>query len=184
VITFHNNPDVKCALVTRADMHLKADRIQHGHGYFTQVTHDMMGKGWKGCAIGCLATSTQNFREMDSIDAMDELERTFGLTSSLVRLCEMIFEGCGPRIGRKWPVEFANAVPVGVNISDHDVSNFMFETFPNHMLTPFSMSTENHFGNKARKKVLKWLKSLEPANAPELVCPNPTESVDRVPVIA
>src|SRR4051794_23413030 len=117
MITFHGNPDLKCALIRRAQMHREADRLQQRFAYMRPVRREDINIGramatdlgkFKGCAIGCLATPVNvtndqlaktfnsvaefnDFGQVSSTGCSEVLARDFGLNSALVDLAELYF---------------------------------------------------------------------------------------------
>jgi len=206
VSTYHGNPDLKCALITRAEVHRDADRLRQSFGYFSLKRYKGRSDQWKGCAIGCLATPIKDgaFQTlMDNEECQEIIETDFGLPKWLVDASEAIFEQVTARESKNWPRDFADAIPVGIEFTDEVLDEFRrtakhwsvyydkesevensehYESNDTHGRYVELYKASGSTASKARKELIRWLKSLEPANAPEFVCPTPEESDQRVPI--
>ena len=93
--TFHGKQEVKDRYVNRVKAHEKADKI-------------IKGKYWengKGCAVGCTIES----------DDHSKYETELGVPEWLAKLEDSIFEGLPNDEAMKFPVEFLEAIPIGVD---------------------------------------------------------------------
>ncbi len=96
MLAFHNDIEVKEKYVNRVKAHAKADNL-------------IQGTGWangKGCAIGCTLES------FDHSAYPTEL----GLPEWLARLEDRLFEGMENKDAMKFPLDFLEAIPVGVDL--------------------------------------------------------------------
>lgn len=90
-------------LVASLEAHAKADSFRQHYGYW---------RDGKGCAVGC------SLRDFEANEAdHSAYEKLFGIPRILARLEDGIFEGLPADKAREWPLRFANAVPVGADLS-------------------------------------------------------------------
>ena len=93
--TFHGKQSVKDKYISRVKAHAKADRI-------------IQGKGWengKGCAVGC---TLEDYKH-------SQYPIELGVPEWLAHLEDVIFEGLDKKEALYFPLEFLEAIPVGVN---------------------------------------------------------------------
>ncbi len=96
MLSFHNDIEVKEKYVNRVKAHAKADNLIQGTGW----------ENGKGCAIGCTLES------FDHSAYPTEL----GLPEWLARLEDRLFEGMENKYAMKFPLDFLEAIPVGVSL--------------------------------------------------------------------
>jgi len=96
--SFHNDPKVKDKYLKRLKEHAKADEIIQGTGW----------EDGKGCAVGC---TLENY---DHSQYPIEL----GIPEWLAHLEDSIFEGLTNGDAKAFPVQFLEAMPVGVSEED------------------------------------------------------------------
>ena len=109
--SYLNSPELKERFVTEVKRHQDADQIVQGtYGEETD------GK-WRGCAVGC-AIDSLNVLNGTKLRTSDHAlyESELGLPEWLARLEDTIFEGLPKDIAMQWPLRFAKAVPVGVDL--------------------------------------------------------------------
>ena len=96
LLSFHGDPKVKKKYLSRVKAHAKADEIIKG-----QYWDDK-----KGCAVGCTIHSSDH----------SAYEKELGLPEWLAKLEDVIFEGLPNGEAKKWPSQFLEAIPVGINL--------------------------------------------------------------------
>lgn len=96
MLSFHNDIKVKEKYVNRVKAHAKADNLIQGVGW----------KNGKGCAIGCTLES------FDHSAYPTEL----GLPEWSAELEDRLFEGMENKYAMKFPLDFLEAIPVGVDL--------------------------------------------------------------------
>jgi len=97
MLAYHNDPNIKSAILAQLEAHAKADEIVQG------VSWD----NGKGCAVGCTLHSYNHM----------EYETRFGIPVMLARLEDCIFEGLPNNLAKDWPIKFLRSVKVGSNLS-------------------------------------------------------------------
>ena len=198
MLTFKGKTRLKEKLVRRAEAHAEADRFQRGYGYFRCEGDDGYStlsfadpsdpdecpvEEVKGCAIGCLATPVQRRfwkRFSGASEPTERLEKDFGLPAPLTAIAEAIFEDLPTSDSNSWPVEFVNAVPVGVEIDPDSFARFLRrstvldpETRAENYLDPnddwietpeefadYLREGNYHEPKKARVSLLRYLRNL------------------------
>jgi len=96
MLSFHNDIEVKEKYVNRVKAHAKADNLIQGTGW----------ENGKGCAIGCTLES------FDHSAYPTEL----GLPEWSAKLEDKLFEGMENKFAMKFPLDFLEAIPVGVDL--------------------------------------------------------------------
>ena len=111
LISYKNDPKLKKMLVTEIRKHRKADQIIRGT-YGTGSNGD-----WKGCAVGCSIHSLNKKLGKD-LPTNDHTvyETELGIPEWLARLEDILFENLPQEEAVLWPEQFAQAIPVGVNL--------------------------------------------------------------------
>jgi hypothetical protein len=106
---YHNDPALKEQFVTLLKQHQAADQIVQG-------TYWSDGHG---CAVGCSIESLRQIKGLRSVDHSNHAlyEELIGVPRILARLEDGIFEGLPTKAAHEWPVRFAEAVPVGADLS-------------------------------------------------------------------
>ncbi len=100
MLTF--NQDRKDDLIMKLERHAQADAFRRGV-YF---------ENGKGCAVGCTLVDYGVNPEKHA-----EYEPLFGIPEVIALLEDSIFEGLPIDKAKKWPLRFANAVPVKTDLS-------------------------------------------------------------------
>ncbi len=103
-ISYHGDPAIKDKYITRVKAHQEADHLIQGYGYW---------EDGKGCAVGCTLELPGGQHEQYPIE--------FGVPTWLAHLEDHIFENLPKEEARKWPLEFLDAIPIG--ITDAQFSN-------------------------------------------------------------
>ena len=98
LLSYHNDPAVKAAILAQLAAHREADALVQGYGYW---------RDGKGCAVGCTVYSEDHV----------EYETLFGIPQMVARLEDCIFEGLPVEDARKWPERLMKAVPIGADLS-------------------------------------------------------------------
>ncbi len=110
MISYKNDPKLKKLFVAEIEKHRKADQIIQG-------TYGQENGKWKGCAVGCSIHSL-NTKLGKAYKTNDHTvyEKELGIPEWLARLEDTLFESLSVQDAKKWPGQFAKAVPVGVNL--------------------------------------------------------------------
>ena len=94
---FHNDQSIKDKYVKRMEEHIKADELICGMGF----------KNSRGCAVGCTLNKYEH----------KQYEIELGVPQWLARLEDSIFENMNVQKSKSFPLEFLNAVPLGVDLN-------------------------------------------------------------------
>lgn len=129
VLTFHNDQAEKARLIARLDEHARLDSFVQGgfwgairNGTWLRFTGSMSApmEEMKGCAIGCslVDPGTRLTQEMDAGLYMwhAKMEEVWGIALWVAMLEDFIFENMSVEDCKGWPLRFAHAVPVGVQL--------------------------------------------------------------------
>ena len=110
LVSYKGDPKLKKMFVAEIERHRKLDMIVQG-------TYGKENGTWKGCAVGCSVHSL-NLKLNKKYDTSDHTvyEKELGMPEWLARLEDTLFEGLPETESKKWPGQFAKAVPVGVNL--------------------------------------------------------------------
>ena len=112
ILAYHNDPERKARFLAELKAHQQADR-------FLRCTY------WdkddqRGCAVGCSIESiTRHIDTTVQINHNDHagLADWLGIPTALAFLEDRLFEGVTIERSKTWPVEFAEAIPVGADLS-------------------------------------------------------------------
>jgi hypothetical protein len=96
LLSFHNSQAIKDKYVARVKAHQEADNIIQGQGWYEG----------KGCAVGC---TLENY-------AHSQYPVELGLPEWLAHLQDAIFEGLPRAEAKAFPLQFLEAIPVGVDL--------------------------------------------------------------------
>lgn len=96
LLSFHNDPAIKEKYLNRLRLHYKADEIIKGTYW----------ENGKGCAVGCTVHSSNHA----------SYESELGIPQILARLEDRIFEGLPNEKAKEFPIQFLEAIPVGVDL--------------------------------------------------------------------
>lgn len=96
MLSFHNDQSVKDKYLSRVRAHATADAIMQGTGW----------RNGKGCAVGCTLENYDHSRYPIEL----------GIPEWLARVEDTLFEGMAPDRAKLWPVQFLEAVPLGVDL--------------------------------------------------------------------
>jgi hypothetical protein len=100
MLTYHDDPTLKAAVLTELAAHREADQITQGRYW----------EDGKGCAVGCLTH--------DPNGGHDQYPSRWGIPEWLAHLEDRVFEGLPAADAKRWPERFMAAIPVGVQIGD------------------------------------------------------------------
>lgn len=103
---FHNDQKVKDFYLGRVEAHREADEIIQGFYW----------ENGKGCAIGCTIHG----------DDHSAYERELGIPMWLAKVEDKIFEGLLKKEAKEWPVQFLEAIPVGVDLNQIKIPFLIF----------------------------------------------------------
>ena len=98
--SFHNDQKVKDKYVNRVRQHIKADNLIRGTGW----------SNGKGCAVGCTLENYNHSRYPIEL----------GVPEWLARVEDTLFEGMSFEKSQTWPLEFLQAIPLGVTEEQFD----------------------------------------------------------------
>lgn len=122
---FHNNPDLKAAVLGLLAQHREADRIVKGtywREYEWDDDRERMVKfpEPKGCAVGCTLESIRKIEGLPSIDHQERslYERYLGVPEEVAAIEDHIFEELPDDEAILWPERFITLIPVGADLSD------------------------------------------------------------------
>ena len=96
---FHGDPAVKQKYIDRMKAHMAAEQLVQGTGFDTASQ--------KGCAVGCTLDKYSHFA----------YEEELGIPFMIAILEDNIFEALSAEQSKSFPLEFLEAVPVGVDLS-------------------------------------------------------------------
>ena len=110
---FHNDPKLKAWLIREIKKHQKADRYMQNH-YF----HSYGGpSSWKGCALGCAVQSINKKFDLHLDHDDHTAYETLGMPTLFAVLEDAVFEALPMKEAKEWPLQLANATPVGADLS-------------------------------------------------------------------
>lgn len=110
--SYHNNPAIKQKYIDRVKEHQRLDNLVQGYGYW---------ENGKGCAVGCTLEVDNYVHEQYPIE--------LGLPEWLAHLEDHLFENLPKEDSRNWPLEFLQAIPVGVDEKVFDGVRDRFQIF-------------------------------------------------------
>jgi len=96
ILSYHNDQSIKNKYVERMRDHIEAGELVRGVGF----------KEGRGCAIGC------------TLDKYDDAQYPIelGIPRWLGQLEEIIFEKMSEKKSKKFPLEFLESIPIGVDL--------------------------------------------------------------------
>ena len=113
MIAYHGDAKLKEQFVAEIKMHSEADHFLQGIYGFNSDSPD------NGCAVGCaIATFNKMFGHDWETDDHKRYEEAIGVPEVLARLEDALFEKLSAEESKKWPLRFAEAVPVGADLSN------------------------------------------------------------------
>ena len=111
MLSYNNDTKLKKLFVAEVENHRKLDMIVQG------TYGEGQGDNWKGCAVGCAVHSLNKINGTRHQTYNHKVyEEELGMPEWLARLEDTIFEGLPKKEAMLWPVRFAKAVPVGVDL--------------------------------------------------------------------
>ena len=116
VLSYRGHPAItKAAFVAEMEAHAAADRIVSGHYW----------DGYTGCAIGCGLRSILSLQGGETLDPYDPFygrhkahAAALGIPRWLSGLQDALFESLPKPRQQSFPVQFAQALPDGANLSN------------------------------------------------------------------
>ena len=111
--TFNNDPKLKSALLREVRKHEKADQIIQG-------TYGKENGKWRGCAVACSLRSLAIVRGEElqtEYNTHEHYEKYLGVSQTIARLEDTLFEGMTKKEAKKFPAKFISAIPVGADTS-------------------------------------------------------------------
>lgn len=112
LLAYKGDQQLKEKFIKELEWHAKQDA-------FLQGTYgEGEGDDFKGCAVGCGVNSLNriNGTNLDN-DSHDVYENMLGIPKALAHLEDHIFEGLPTPLAKEWPLQFANAIQVGADLS-------------------------------------------------------------------
>lgn len=112
LIAYNNDPKLKARFIEEITKHEKADAIVR------RIYGKGDGENWKGCAIGCSLKSMNTILGKDENTSLHiRYEDELGIPLILARLEDTFFEEMSIEKSKTWPRIFAEAIPVGADLS-------------------------------------------------------------------
>jgi len=114
MLSYHNDPALKNRFTAHVERHRQEDAFLRG------TYGEMQGGKFRGCAVGC------SIRSLDEIEGKplrldngnhQDLATRLGIPLVLAHLEDRIFEGLPQAEAMLWPTLFAQAIPVGKDLS-------------------------------------------------------------------
>jgi hypothetical protein len=106
-----DDPQLKKDFVREIKWHKDQDMISQG------TYGEGVGDNWRGCAVGCSIHSLNRMKGKKLSTSNHKVYETYlGMPEWLARLEDGIFEGLPKDKAMEWPLRFAKAVPVGVDL--------------------------------------------------------------------
>jgi hypothetical protein len=118
--SYNNDPAFKRAFVREVRWHKEQDRQIKG-SYSEDNTLYFDGRAFaqtfRGCAVGCALHSLEKLGVYAGRkDSHAALAARLGIPVEIVYLEDQIFEGLAREFAMRWPLRFAEAIPVGKNL--------------------------------------------------------------------
>jgi hypothetical protein len=112
VISFHGNAEIKEAKIIALNTHKELDNLIQ-RTYFDSSER-------KGCAVTCTMFTPEEFAsgEVDTSNIHARYVTELGIPRIIARLEDKIFEGLPVAESKNWPLDFMNAIPVGVDLEN------------------------------------------------------------------
>ena len=130
LLSFHGSKIIKDIYISRIKAHMEADEIVQGTGW----------DGKKGCAVGCTLDNYNVSRYPIEI----------GIPKWLGKVQDTIHEGLTVYLSKKWPLNFLESIPVGVDL----------EQVKNPFLIMVLESTLKNFDNELFHDVLESINNV------------------------
>jgi hypothetical protein len=112
LIAWNNDPALKDAMLRELRWHQEQDKIRpESYGDMSEAD------GFSGCAVGCSIHSLARIKGITLPTSTHALYEEFGVPEVLAHLEDGIFEGLPKERQQTWPIEFAEAIPVGADLS-------------------------------------------------------------------
>ena len=110
LISYHNDPKLKEAIVAEMRVHQKADLIIKG-------SYGRENGEFHACAVGC-AIHSMNVRlgKHYPTNSHVSYEEAIGVPEWLARLHDTLFEGLPDKENTQFAVDLLEAIPVGINL--------------------------------------------------------------------
>ena len=120
ILSYKSDKKLKSMMVKEIELHQKQDALIQG-------TYSNENGVFKGCAVGCGVRSL-NLKLGKHISYNDHASYAseLGIPEWLARLEDSIFEGLPKSDSKKFPLEFLEAIPVGVDL---EPIRFHFQKF-------------------------------------------------------
>lgn len=136
--SFHGKQSIKDNLLAQLRAHRDADEIVKG----------VYWQFGKGCAVGCTVHSSKHA----------DYEKMYGIPRILATLEDGIFEALPDKEAKNWPIEFIEAIPVGVDLSK------VWSKFAVFLLTDKKFGVINYTEISKQKILIKKLSDLYSEN--------------------
>lgn len=109
-LSYHNDPQLKKDILSEMKIHEKQDDLIKG-------SYSEKNGNFKGCAVGC-GVESLNLKRGFSIKHNDHAgyAKALGIPEWLAILEDNLFENLPENKSKKFPVNFLDAIPIGVNL--------------------------------------------------------------------
>jgi hypothetical protein len=110
LISFHGKQEIKDAKIADIKKHRELDNLKQGTYW----------NGQKGCAVTCTMFTPEDFlkKNVDESNIHGRYETVLGIPRIIARLEDRIFEGLPVLESKDWPLNFIEAIPVGVDLTN------------------------------------------------------------------
>ena len=119
-LSYQNDPSLKSRFCAHVERHRQLDMLHQGSYGEAPDERGFPGPKWRGCAVAC------SLRSLDEIDGAvlkhtnndhAGLAKRLGIPLVLACLEDQIFEGLPAEPAQLWPTRFAQAIPIGRDLS-------------------------------------------------------------------
>ena len=113
LIAYKGDKKLKVALLKEITKHEKMDAI-------TQGTYGKQDGQWRGCAVACSLRSLAIVKKEPLVEKYAQhirYETDLGISQTIARLEDRIFEGLTPKDAKTFPRKFAEAIQPGADLS-------------------------------------------------------------------
>ena len=112
MLTFHGRPAAKVALIKSLEVHAKYDEFLKGT-YYSSYRTSKGAQRFKGCAVGCTIGETAK----EQVNIHKRYEEYYGIPRFIAHIEDDVFERLSVEASKSWPLDFANAIPVGADLT-------------------------------------------------------------------
>jgi hypothetical protein len=110
LLSFHGKQEIKDAKIADLKRHKELDNLMQGDYW----------NGEKGCAVTCSMFTPEEFKtgNVDKKDIHGRYVTQIGVPRIIAYLEDQIFEGLPVAESKDWPLNFMQAIPVGVDLEN------------------------------------------------------------------